>query len=95
MDERGREWRVMRFENSEGKYAEVGTYLGANTIPVPPGYKLVASTPMVPAEQLRGAVQALGEFRDGLTEALNAHGVPAMPSWREAIDWLAAHGGQS
>jgi hypothetical protein len=32
------------------------------------------------------------EFVDGLTEALNAHGVPAMPSWRDAIDWLASCG---
>jgi hypothetical protein len=36
----------------------------------------------------------LREFQEGLTKALNEHGVPAMPSWREAIDWLAAHGGQ-
>jgi hypothetical protein len=62
MDERGREWRVMRFENSEGKYAEVGTYLGANTIPVPPGYKLVSSTPMVPASRLAGAVAVLEQI---------------------------------
>ena len=41
----------------------------------------------------RGAVAALDEFRDGLTEALNAHGVPAM-GWREAIDYLARRGGQ-
>ena len=31
-------------------------------------------------------------FVEGLTQALNEHGVPAMPSWREAIDWLAANG---
>lgn len=37
---------------------------------------------------------ALNEFRAGLTAALDAHGVPAMPSWREAIDWLAANGGR-
>jgi hypothetical protein len=35
------------------------------------------------------------EFVDGLTGALNAHGVPAMPSWREAIDYLALHGADS
>lgn len=50
--------------------------------------------------QLRGAVERaeqaereLRGFVDGLTEALNDHGVPAMPSWGDAIDWLAAHGG--
>ncbi len=31
-------------------------------------------------------------FQEGLTEALNAHGVPAKPSWRAAIDHLAEHG---
>jgi hypothetical protein len=35
------------------------------------------------------------EFRDGLTRALNRHGVPAMPSWDAAIDWLAEHGSSS
>lgn len=40
-------------------------------------------------ERLRTEYRA---FVDGLTEALNAHGVPAMPSWREAIDYLAANG---
>ncbi len=34
----------------------------------------------------------LNEFRDGLTDALNAHGVPATPSWRAALDWLATNG---
>lgn len=34
-------------------------------------------------------------FVDGLTDALNSHGVPAMPSWREAIDYLARHGGSA
>lgn len=33
------------------------------------------------------------EFVDGLTAALQAHGVPAMPSWRDAIDYLARNGG--
>lgn len=34
----------------------------------------------------------LAEFQEGLTSALNRHGVPAMPSWDAAIDWLAEHG---
>lgn len=46
-------------------------------------------------EQLRQATEAHLTFLEGLTEALNAHGVPAMASWREAIDWLAANGGRS
>jgi len=37
----------------------------------------------------------LTEFQEGLTRALNRHGVPAMPSWDAAIDWLAEHGGRS
>lgn len=43
-------WRVLRFENDEGKYAEVGTFLGPDLVPVPPGYRLVSSTRMVPAD---------------------------------------------
>jgi len=31
-------------------------------------------------------------FQEGLTAALNAYGVPAMPSWRAAIDYLAENG---
>lgn len=31
-------------------------------------------------------------FIDSLTAALNAKGVPAMPSWQAAIDYLAEHG---
>jgi hypothetical protein len=38
--------------------------------------------------------RALAEFQEGLTRALNEHGVPAMPSWQAAIDWLAEHGGR-
>jgi hypothetical protein len=34
----------------------------------------------------------LAKFQEGLTRALNRHGVPAMPSWDAAIDWLAEHG---
>jgi hypothetical protein len=34
------------------------------------------------------AKRALSEFRDGLTAALNAAGVPASPSWAEAINHL-------
>jgi hypothetical protein len=49
----------------------------------------------VPAEQLRAAVEEHHAFVEALTQALNAHGVPAMPSWPEAIDWLAANGGRS
>jgi hypothetical protein len=49
---------------------------------------------VVPATQLAGAVEERREFVEGLTRALSDHGVPAMPSWREAIDWLAANGGQ-
>lgn len=41
-------------------------------------------------ERLRAEHQ---EFVEQLTEALAAHGVPAMPSWREAIDYLATRGG--
>lgn len=41
-----------------------------------------------------GAVEEHRAFVAALTEALTAHGVPAMPSWREAIDYLARHGGQ-
>lgn len=37
----------------------------------------------------------LDGFRDGLTKALNDHGVPAMPSWPAAIDYLAEHGGRT
>jgi hypothetical protein len=84
-----REWRVMRFENAEGKYAEVGTYMGANAIPVPPGYKLVSSTPMVPASQLRGALEALrgvlsgrvirDETEDGTPILLDLSTDPATP----------------
>ncbi len=33
-------------------------------------------------------------FQEGLTEALNAYGVPAKTSWRAAIDHLAEHGGR-
>jgi hypothetical protein len=31
----------------------------------------------------------LNGFRDGLTAALNAMGVPAMPSWPAAMEWIA------
>lgn len=34
------------------------------------------------------ARRAFAEFRDGLTEALNAAGVPACPTWPEAINTL-------
>jgi hypothetical protein len=44
-------------------------------------------------QQLRGAVEEHRAFVQALTDALAEHGVLAMPSWREAIDWLAAHGG--
>jgi hypothetical protein len=73
MSDAEREWRVMRFENAEGKYAEVGTYLGANTIPVPPGYKLVSSTPMVPASQLAGAVEKRDRLAAAVTTFLNRY----------------------
>jgi hypothetical protein len=50
---------------------------------------------VVASTTYRGAVEEHRAFVAGLTEALDAHGVPAMgKSWREAIDWLAAHGGQ-
>lgn len=56
---------------------------------------------VIPEQQQRGAVsraekaeRELREFQEGLTKALNAHGVPAMPSWPEAIDYLARHAGQ-
>jgi hypothetical protein len=51
--------------------------------------------PFVSHNSLQGAVEALREFQDELTKALNAHGVPAMPSWQDAIDYLATHGGGS
>src|SRR5690349_1155820 len=31
-------------------------------------------------------------FQAGLTDVLRAYNVPAMPSWSEAIHWLAKHG---
>lgn len=43
----------------------------------------------VPAEAYDRAQVAYCEFIDGLTAKLNEAGVPAMPSWPEAIDWLA------
>lgn len=33
--------------------------------------------------------RALRQFQAGLTDALRVHNVPAMPSWPEAIHWLA------
>lgn len=36
----------------------------------------------------------LRQFQAGLTDALRAHNVPAMPRWADAIHWLARHGGQ-
>lgn len=51
------------------------------------------SVEYVRADAYRGAVEEHRAFVDALTQALNDHGVPAMPSWREAIDWLAANGG--
>jgi hypothetical protein len=47
-------WRVMRFENAEGKWAELASnHVGPEAVPVPPGYKFVGSTPMVPDSRAR------------------------------------------
>lgn len=55
-----REWRVMRFENAEGKWAEVASNrVGPEEIPVPDGYRFVSAIPMVPAEHLRGAEERI------------------------------------
>src|SRR4051812_8448573 len=51
-------WRVMRFETASGKYAEVASNeVGPEAIKLPPGYKFVRSTPMVPAETLDALVE--------------------------------------
>jgi hypothetical protein len=42
-------------------------------------------------ERERAARAEHRAFVEGLTKALDAHGVPSMP-WPDAIDWLAAHG---
>jgi hypothetical protein len=42
----------------------------------------------VPAAALEAAEAKYREFVDGLTEALNDAGVPAMPSWPDAIEYL-------
>lgn len=62
-------WRVMRFENAEGKWAEVASnHVGPEAVPVPAGYKFVRSTPMVPCDtaavgRARRVVRGLlGEF---------------------------------
>ena len=34
--------------------------------------------------------RALADFQEALTRALNEAGVPAMPSWQAAIDYLAS-----
>lgn len=53
-----REWRVMRFENAAGQWAEVASnHLGPEQLPMPPGYRFVSATPMIAAEQLQGAVE--------------------------------------
>lgn len=56
-------WRVYRFETAGGKYAEAASnQVGPEQIPVPPGYRFVGSTPMVPAvvtdEMVDAAVRA-------------------------------------
>lgn len=44
-------WRVMRFEDASGRYAEVASNeVGPEAIPVPPGYRFVSSFAMVRAE---------------------------------------------
>lgn len=42
---------------------------------------------MTPSPSTRGG-DDYREFLDALTARLNAAGVPAMPSWPDAIDWL-------
>jgi hypothetical protein len=44
-------WCVMRFENGEGQYAEIASnHVGPEAVPLPPGYRFVSSTPMMPAD---------------------------------------------
>jgi hypothetical protein len=44
-------WRVMRFENAEGKWAEVASNVaGPEAVPLPEGFRFVCSTPMVPCD---------------------------------------------
>lgn len=41
-------WRVMCFENAEGKSIELASnHVGPEAVPVPPGYKFVSSVAMV------------------------------------------------
>jgi hypothetical protein len=48
-------WRVFRFEREDGKYCELASNeVGPNQIPVPPGYRFMRATNLVPeAEALR------------------------------------------
>jgi hypothetical protein len=67
--------------------------------PPTPGFAFVE---VVPADACREAVEraeeaerALRVFQSGLTDALRVHNVPPMPSWPEAIHWLARNGRSS
>jgi len=72
----------MRFERPDGKYAEVASnQAGPEQIPVPPGYRFVSSTPMVPAVVTDEMVERVVAWdEDGAFES-------AGPSewWREAL----------
>lgn len=74
-------WRVMRFENAAGKWAEVASnHVGPEAVPVPPGYKFVNSTPMVPradVERLREVIRDVGSAWRGGEDAEIATAIDA------------------
>jgi hypothetical protein len=95
-----REWRVMRFENAEGKRVEVASdRIGPEAVPVPPGYRFVDSTAMVPVDQLRGAVEALKQARQAIMTVAGAdfrsRARLARAAWDDVSMALDRLGGQS